>query len=69
MLLKPASEGTGVIAGSVVRAVMDAAGIRDVLTKVLGSRNPINTVRATFDALMQLETPEQVMRRRGKEAA
>ncbi len=69
VLLKPASEGTGVIAGSVVRAVMDAAGIRDVLTKVLGSRNPINTVRATFDALMQLETPEQVMRRRGKEAA
>jgi len=68
VLLKPASEGTGVIAGSVVRAVMDAAGIRDVLTKVLGSRNPINTVRATFDALRKLETPEQVLARRGKAA-
>ncbi|RME86142.1 MAG: 30S ribosomal protein S5 [Zetaproteobacteria bacterium] len=69
VLLKPASEGTGVIAGSVVRAVMDAVGIRDVLTKVLGSRNPINTVRATFNALMQLEEPEAIMARRGKRAA
>lgn len=66
VLLKPASEGTGVIAGSAVRAVMDAAGIRDVLTKCLGSRNPLNLVRATFHALQQLESPEQIAARLGK---
>jgi len=66
VLLKPASEGTGVIAGSTIRAVMDAAGIRDVLTKALGSRNPLNLVRAAFEGLAQLESPEQVKARRGK---
>ncbi len=68
VMLKPASEGTGVIASSAVRAVMDAAGIKDVLTKALGSRNPLNLVRATFNGLRQLETPEQVAERRGKAA-
>ncbi|MDX8393140.1 MAG: 30S ribosomal protein S5 [Mariprofundales bacterium] len=64
VLLKPASVGTGVIAGSCVRAVMDAVGMQDVLTKCLGSRNPLNLVRATFDALGQLESPETLAARR-----
>jgi len=66
VLIKPASEGTGVIAGSSVRAVMDAAGIHDVLTKCLGSRNPLNLIRATFNGLKSMETPAQVKARRGK---
>ncbi len=64
VMLKPASEGTGVIANGNVRAVMDAAGIRDVLTKCLGSRNPLNLIRATFNGLRSLETPEQITARR-----
>ncbi len=68
VLLKPASPGTGVIAGGGVRAVMESAGVQDVLTKILGSRNPFNVVRATFDALNRLVTEKQVRALRGLEA-
>ncbi len=65
ILLKPASPGTGVIAGPAVRAIMDVAGIRNVLTKSLGSSNPHNLVRSTQDALDRLESPEQYALRVG----
>jgi small subunit ribosomal protein S5 len=67
--MQPASEGTGVIAGGAMRAVLECAGVRNVLAKSYGSRNPINVVRATINALYGVNSPERIAAKRGKTVA
>src|SRR6185369_12482204 len=66
VFMQPASEGTGVIAGGAMRAVLECAGVRNVLAKSYGSRNPINVVRATMNALARMQSPSQIAAKRGK---
>ena len=66
VFMSPASEGTGIIAGGAMRAVFECAGVRNVLAKSYGSRNPINVVRATVEALVDMHSPQEVARKRGK---
>ncbi len=66
MLIKPASQGTGVIAGASVRAVVEAAGIRDILSKSLGSNNPVNVTRATLEGLRNMRSAAELSEWRGK---
>lgn len=66
VVLRPASAGTGIIAGGTMRAVFEAVGVKDVLAKCIGSTNPVNVVRATLKALRQIDSPESVAAKRGK---
>ncbi len=67
VLLKPAAPGTGVLAGGAVRAIMDAAGVHDIMSKSLGSRNQINTVKAVFNGLENIMNAQEIAKNRGKE--
>jgi len=69
VMLRPASEGTGVIAGGPVRAILEAAGVQDILSKSIGANTPINMVRATFNGLESLRTVEEIARLRGKQVS
>ena len=66
VFMQPASDGTGIIAGGAMRAVFECAGVRNVLAKSYGSRNPINVVRATVDALVHMHSPQEIAAKRGK---
>ncbi len=66
VFMQPASEGTGIIAGGAMRAVLEVAGVRNVLAKAYGSTNPINVVRATIDGLENMKSPDMVAAKRGK---
>ena len=69
VVMRPASDGTGIIAGGTMRAIFEAAGVRNVLAKVIGTTNPINVARATINGLCNIQSPEQVAAKRGKPAA
>ena len=69
VVMRPASEGTGIIAGGTMRAVFEAVGVRDVLAKCIGSTNPVNVVRATLKGLRAINSPENVAAKRGKSVA
>jgi small subunit ribosomal protein S5 len=69
VVMRPASEGTGIIAGGTMRAVFEAVGVRDVLAKCIGSTNPVNVVRATLKGLRAINSPENIAAKRGKSVA